>query len=122
MVDANEIKAFRLTLGKNQEDFAALLGITRQQLSRVERGECRLTRNVENRFKRLIANTFVIPTFKVTSSRGVTCPFCGELEKIEHINIDRIAFDESDNVYQCMTCKRIFTQRESFRLIDEQRK
>jgi transcriptional regulator with XRE-family HTH domain len=119
MLTADEIRTRRKLEGLSQENMAAKLGISRQTLNRVENKRVPVSLLLEKRYNLIFGSDRLIDK---PSSRRVVCPYCNEPEKIDHVNIHRVAFDEGDNVYQCMTCKRVFTQRESFRLIDEQRK
>jgi transcriptional regulator with XRE-family HTH domain len=118
MLTANEIRTRRKHERLTQENMAAKLGLSRQYLNKIENKKVPISPRLEKRYNLVFGTDRLIKT----ASRSVKCPYCNELEKIDHLNIHRIAFDEGDNVYQCMTCQRVFTQRESFRLIDEQRK
>jgi transcriptional regulator with XRE-family HTH domain len=118
MTSLIDLKNLRSILKKNQTDFAALLGISRQQLSRIERGDCVVSKNVAARYRALADKTILRPTKHVTFViPDVECPFCDSEEPPVRLALSNwTEGEDSDCVFGCPNCKHVFTQRESARL------
>lgn len=116
MIDQYEIRARRAVLHMTQAQFAQKLGVTRQYLNKIESGKIeQISRSFERRYDTRFPERLINIRFK----RGVMCPFCVDTE-LPPQRIDFGERDDSDSdVYQCRACKRKFTQREAFRLLDE---
>ena len=106
MLDCLELKARRLHLALSQDEFAKLLGISREHLSRLENSKVFAGRKLEVRYNSLFPKRLI----EYRSGRGVQCPKCTSL--------NREVLNEPDNplntIWHCRDCGLYFTTREAW--------
>lgn len=91
----------------SQKEFAKMLGISQEHLSRVETGKLQVSTKLEARYNKLFGTRRLIEA-RVT--RGVDCPQCAGI-RLKRLN-------ESENplntIWRCEDCGLHFTSREAW--------
>lgn len=106
MLNYLELKARRLHLALSQDEFAKLLGISREHLSPLENRKVRISRKFETRYDKLFPKRLI----GFRTGRRVDCTRCTSFN-LEGLNEPD---DPLNTIWHCKDCGLYLTGREAW--------